>query len=153
MDKIDKKLLAVLQSSADIGNAAIGAIIGLSASQVSRRRQKLEHSGVILGYQAILDPASLGLTLNAIIRVKLSMHSERGANEFRDFVHQLGAVRFACSITGDADYLMLVRLTNLDALSTLINRQLLAHKLVSEVRSEVVLDTIKDNSEPPATSL
>lgn len=146
MDKYDKKLLALLQSSADIGNAAIGEQIGLSASQVSRRKQKLEQTGVITGYRAVIDPLTVGFNLDAIIRIKLSVHSEKGASEFSEFVQSLSAVHFACAITGDADYLLVVRLADLNSLSQLINSQLLAHKLVSEVRSEVVLDLIKDNS-------
>lgn len=147
MDNSDKKILQLVQVSAELSNAAIGDKIGLSASQVSRRRQRLEESGVISGYRAVLNPAALGFTLDAIIRIKLAMHSEQSAKQFRSFVHDLDEIRLACAITGDADYLLHARVNDLAALSSLINTRLLTHKLVAEVRSEVVLDLIKDNAD------
>jgi len=146
VDSFDKKILQIVQVSADLSNAVIGDAIGLSASQVSRRRRQLEDTGVIAGYQAVLNPAALGFTLDAIIRVKLAMHSEQSAMQFRSFVQGLDEIRLACAITGSADYLLHARLIDLDALSALINKRLLSHELVSEVRSEVVLDLIKDNA-------
>ena len=147
IDSLDKKILKVLQRSAVDSNAAIGERIGLSASQVSRRRQKLEESGAISGYRAVLNAKVLGFTLDAIIRIKLATHSETSAKQFRGFVQDLDEIRFACAITGDADYLLHARVEDLNALSALINTRLLAHKLVAEVRSDVVLDIIKDDAE------
>ena len=149
MDTSDKKILHILQSSAELSNAVIGERIGLSASQVSRRRQRLEDTGVIKSYQAVLDANALGFTLDALIRIKLATHSEQSALEFRTFVQSLDEIRLACAITGDADYLLHARVADLSGLSSLINRQLLPNKLVAEVRSEVVLDLIKDNSALP----
>jgi len=128
------------------GCAAIGEVIGLSASQVSRRRQKLEEQGVIAGYRAVLKPSALGYTLDAIIRIKLTSHTEQSAKQFRLFIQELPEIRLACAITGDADYLLHARLADLDALSSLINKRLLPLDMVAEVRSDVVLDLIKDDS-------
>ncbi len=147
MDSFDKKILRVIQTSADLSNTAIGEAIGLSASQVSRRRRQLEDSGVIVGYRAVLSSAALGLTLDALIRIKLAKHSEKSVRQFRSFVQGLDEIRLACAITGSADYLLHARVVDLTSLSTLINKRLLSNELVSEVRSEVVLDLIKDNAE------
>jgi len=147
MDNFDKKILQIVQTSADLSNSVIGEQIGLSASQVSRRRRQLEESGVISGYRAVLNPSALGFTLDAIVRIKLATHSENSAKQFRSFVQNLDEIRLACAITGSADYLLHARVVDLAALSTLINQRLLPHKLVSEVRSEVVLDMIKDNAD------
>ena len=147
MDSSDKKILRILQSSAHLSNSAVGDTVGLSASQVSRRRQKLEESGIIQGYRAVLNRPALGYTLDAIVRVKLASHNEQSAEQFKVFVQDLNEIRFACAITGDADYLLHARLKDLAALSALINKRLLSHSLVAEVRSEVVLDMIKDDGE------
>lgn len=147
MDSFDKKILQIIQTSAALSNTAIGEAIGLSASQVSRRRRQLEDTGIIVGYRAVLNPVALGFTLDAIIKIKLATHSEQSAGLFRSFVHGLEEIRLACAITGSADYLLHARVADLPALSTLINKRLLSHKLVSEVRSEVVLDLIKDNAD------
>lgn len=146
MDKYDKELLRYLQNDSSISNASIGDRIGLSSSQVSRRRTKLETDGIICGYRADVSSSALGLLLNVFIKVRLHAHDKSAATQFKTLVGNLPAVRLACSLTGDSDYLLHVRLPDLNALSVFINDQLLAHPLVSEVRSDVVLDMIKDNS-------
>jgi DNA-binding Lrp family transcriptional regulator len=149
MDRYDRRLLHALQSDASISNAVLGESIGLSASQVSRRRARLESDGIITGYHAKLSPAALGYELDAFIRIRLQAHSEDAANDFRVFVQALPAIRLACAITGDADYLLHAQLPDLRALSVLINTELLAHTLVREVRSDVVLEMIKDDTSIP----
>jgi DNA-binding Lrp family transcriptional regulator len=149
MDRADRRILNALQADASVGNAQLGDSIGLSASQISRRRARLESDGIITGYHAKLSSAALGFELNAFIRVRLQAHSESAANDFRVFVQALPAIRLACGIRGDADYLVHAQLPGLKALSVLINTELLAHKLVREVRSDVVLEMIKDDSSLP----
>lgn len=146
MDRFDKELLRHLQADASISNAAIGDRIGLSASQVSRRRTRLESQGVISRYRAEVNPASVGLGLDAFVKVRLHSHSKASSVNFRELVSTLAAVRLACAITGDADYLLHVRLKDLQALAAFINDQLLAHPDVNEVRSDVVLELLKDDS-------
>lgn len=146
MDKFDKELLRHLQLDSSTSNAILGDLIGLSASQISRRRARLESDGIICGYRAEISASAIGLKLNTFIRVRLHTHDKSAASQFKTLVADLPQVRLACSITGDADYLLHVRLPDLDALSSFINDELLAHELVSEVRSDVVLDLIKDNN-------
>ncbi|MCL4160824.1 UNVERIFIED_CONTAM: hypothetical protein GTU68_033120, partial [Idotea baltica] len=86
LDGFDVKLLAALQSNAALTNAELGDVIGLSASQVSRRRAKLEETGVIRGYRAALDPEALGLTVTAFVGVSLGAHSRENARRFRTMV-------------------------------------------------------------------
>ena len=65
IDKYDKALLHQLQEDASVSNSLIGDKIGLSASQVSRRRAKLEADGIIRAYRADVSATALGLMLNA----------------------------------------------------------------------------------------
>lgn len=145
MDRFDRQLLAHLQADASQSNATIGDRIGLSASQVSRRRARLEEQGTISGYRAEVDPAAFGLVLDAFVKVRLHSHSKGSSENFRQLVTSLKEVRLACAITGDADYLLHVRLQTLQALARFINDCLLAHPDVNEVRSDVVLELIKDD--------
>jgi DNA-binding Lrp family transcriptional regulator len=146
MDKFDRELLMHLQADSSISNAVIGDRIGLSASQISRRRARLEALGVISCYRAVVDPAAVGLGLDAFIKVRLHSHSKASSANFRQLVGSLSAVHLACAITGDADYLLHIRLKDLQALSNLINDKLLSHPDVREVRSDVVLELIKDDA-------
>lgn len=149
MDRHDAAILRHLQEDASTSNAVIGDTIGLSTSQVSRRRSRLETEGVIRRYRAEVSAAALGYRLDAFVRICLQAHSKDTAADFRGFLDSLSAVRLACAITGDADYLLHVRVSDLQALSELINTELLAHPNVREVRSDVVLDMIKDDIAMP----
>ena len=98
MDRFDKELLNYLQADASISNAAIGERIGLSASQVSRRRARLESQGVISRYHAEINPVSVGLGLNAFVKVRLHSHSKASSVNFRELVSSLAAVRLASRV-------------------------------------------------------
>jgi DNA-binding Lrp family transcriptional regulator len=144
MDKFDRELLRLLSADSSISNAVIGDRIGLSASQVSRRRVRLENDGIITGYRADLNYKALDRSLSAFIKVRLHGHSRDSFANFKTLVNDIPEVCLACTLTGDADYLLHVRLKDLQALSSLISTRLLAHVDVREVRSDVVLDMIKD---------
>jgi len=145
IDRHDGAILRLLQADSSTSNAEIGQLIGLSASQVSRRRSRLEADGIIEGYRAIVCAEALGYQLDAFVRICLHDHSKNTAAQFRQFLESLSSVRLACAITGDADYLLHIRVQDLKSLATLINTELLAHANVREVRSDVVLDKIKDD--------
>lgn len=143
IDSHDLALLKALQGDSSLTNAALGEIVHLSASQCSRRRAALEAAGVIAGYGARLDPARLGLGLRAIIRVNLRGHSAREDAGFVAFVRQQAAVVMAHSVSGDADYVLEVLVRDLADFADFIHLHLLPHPQVAQVRSEIVLRTIK----------
>lgn len=143
LDGFDRRLIAVLQDDSSLTNAALGERIGLSASQVSRRRQRLEDIGILRGYRAILDPAALGLDVIVFIHVSLAAHSGENARRFRDLVRAIPAVLEAHAVSGEADYLLKVATRTLQDLADLINGVLLAHDTVARVRSEIVLESLK----------
>lgn len=143
LDATDWRLIAALQQDASQTNAELAERIALSASQVSRRRQRLEEEGVITGYRAMLDPAAVGLTVTAFIHVALDTHSRDNARRFRDLVNLTPAVIEAHALTGEADYLVKVLVPDLKALSALINDVFLPHESVARVRSEIVLESLK----------
>ncbi len=149
LDRFDRKLLARLQEDATATNQELGGRIGLSASQVSRRRQRLEAARVVRGYHADLDPAALGLTVTAFVGVALATHSRQNARRFHELVRALPAVQEAHALTGDMDYMLKVVARDLKALAALINDELLPHEAVQNVRSFIALDTLKDSGQLP----
>ena len=145
LDAFDLKILALLQADASLTNAALAEEVNLSPSQCSRRRSGLEDAGFIRGYRADLDAEKLGYGIEAFTRVTLSSHSETTADEFADFLNDLAEVQQAQAITGDADYLVQIRVKTLEDLASFIHARLLPHPHVSQVRSDIVLKTIKEN--------
>lgn len=143
IDSFDRAILKALQADSSLTNAALGEVVNLSASQCSRRRSALEAAGLIAGYSARLDPVKLDFGLRAIIRVNLRGHSAREDDSFVDFVRRQAAVITAHSVSGDADYVLEVLVRDLAAFTDFIHHRLLPHPQVAQVRSEIVLNTIK----------
>lgn len=144
MDRFDIAILIALQRDGAMTNAALAEVVNLSASQCSRRRAALEQAGVIEGYAARLSAAKLGFGLRAIIRVNLSSHGQRKEDDFARFVTSQPAIRSAFSVSGDADYVLDLRVRDLESFADFVHGQLLPHPQVAQVRSEIVLKTLKD---------
>ena len=149
LDQFDLKLLAALEADGRLTNAELGEKVGLSASQCSRRRMRLEETGIIEGYSARLNAGRLGIGLLAFIQVSLSPHSKEKAAKFRDFVSSVAEIQEAYTLTGDADYLLKVAARDLTSLAHVINDLILPQASVSHVKSSIVLTTLKDSHRLP----
>jgi DNA-binding Lrp family transcriptional regulator len=149
LDAFDRKILKALQENGRLTNNELGERIGLSPSVCSRRRSSLENLGVIRRYTAELDPAKLGIGIKSIISVSLSNHDERNAERFKTLLSGLPNVQEAYALTGEMDYSIKVVCKDLDALSQFINSTLLPHEAVANVKTTIVLDTLKSTSELP----
>jgi len=149
VDAIDLRLLAALQDDGRLTNQQAGELVGLSASQCSRRRSALEAAGLIRGYRAVLAAEPLGLQILAFIEVTLNAHSGDNARRFRDLVARVDAVQEAYAVTGSADYLVKAVVPDLRGLSALVNDVLLGNGSVARVRSSIVLERIKETGRLP----
>jgi len=148
-DSTDTRLLAALQKNALLTAQDLGDILHLSASQIGRRRQRLEAEGYIEGYVARLDPARLGLSVQGFVQVQLSTHGPEHSASFARLIDTCPEVTSAWTMTGDADYLLRVYCKNLGALHTLIHDVLLPHKAVARVHSQIVMDQLKRDGPLP----
>jgi DNA-binding Lrp family transcriptional regulator len=149
IDGFDLKMLVALQNDGRLTNQQLADAVGLSASQCSRRRMRLEEEGVIAGYHADLDSERLGFNVIAFVHITLATHSPDNARHFRDLVQRVDDVQEAYSLTGDADYLLKVILRDLKSLSDIVNNVLMPHPSVAHVRSSIVLDRLKVTAKLP----
>lgn len=149
IDGFDRKILALLQDDARLTNAELGERVHLSASQCSRRRQRLEESGLIRGYRAMLDRERLGYGLVNIITVTLATHNRDYARRFRDLVARVPEIQEAHALTGEMDYMLKVVTSDLRSLSDFVNEILLPHESVQHVKTAVVLETLKETGALP----
>jgi Lrp/AsnC family transcriptional regulator, leucine-responsive regulatory protein len=115
LDAGDLRILGVLQAKGRLTNQELADKVGMSTSPCWRRVKRLEESGVIKGYQAVLDRRSVGLGVLAFIRVGIDSHSEAEARRFEKDVLKLDEVVACYSIAGDADFLLQVVARDLDA--------------------------------------
>lgn len=153
VDSFDLKMLAALQDDGRLTNQQLADNVGLSASQCSRRRMRLESEKVIFGYHADLAPEALGFGVVAFIQVTLATHSPDNAKKFRTLVQRVDEIQEAYSLTGDADYVLKAILRDLKGLSDLVNDVLMPHQSVAHVRSSIVLDRLKETSKLPLKAL
>jgi len=153
LDSFDLKILVALQDDGRLTNQQLADAVGLSASQCSRRRMRLEEAGVIGGYRADLDAERLGFGMLAFINITLSTHSPDNADRFRALVARVDDIQEAYALTGDSDYLLKICLRDLKSLSDIVNNVLMPHQSVAHVRSSIVLDRLKDTRRLPLRAL
>jgi DNA-binding Lrp family transcriptional regulator len=144
IDGFDIAILNALQGDASLTNAQLSERVNLSASQCSRRRSALETNGLIAGYKAVLNAEALGFGLRAITRVSLAGQQENHDDAFSRFVETQPAVRAAYSVSGEADYILEIHVRDLPEFAEFIHKRLLPHPSVAQVRSEIVLKTMKE---------
>ncbi|MCU0757209.1 MAG: Lrp/AsnC family transcriptional regulator [Xanthomonadales bacterium] len=143
LDRIDRQLLEILQREGRLSAAALAERVSLSASAVQRRLQRLEQGGVIAGYAARLDPASLGLGLTAFVRVQLERHDPGHVQRFTALARDSEEVVACHALTGDMDYLLMVMVPDLAAFNRFLMERLLASGGIRDVNSSFVLATVK----------
>jgi len=152
VDAFDLKMLAALQDDGRLTNQQLADLIGLSASQCSRRRMRLEEEKVISGYHADLSSEALGFNLIAFINITLATHSPDNSKKFRALINRVDEIQEAYALTGDADYVVKAVLRDLKGLSDIVNNVLMPHPSVAHVRSSVVLDRLKESTKLPLRS-
>ncbi len=142
MDSIDAKILKLLQKNARITASDIGAEINLSVPAVSERLKKLESSGIISQYTAIINPAHLKKDLTAIMFI--SLERPKFTDRFVEFVKDEEEILECHYLAGDFDYSLKIITENTGTLEALLNR-IKSIQGVQKTRTIVVLSTVKNN--------
>jgi DNA-binding Lrp family transcriptional regulator len=149
LDSTDCRLLAALQSDAHLTAQDLGTRLNLSPSQAGRRRQRLEADGIICGYAARLEPAKLGLDVQAFVQVQMASHRPDSAQSFARLVETQPEIVSVWTLTGEADYLLRVYTRDLGGLNRLIHDVLLPHPAVARVQSQIVMNQLKRDAPLP----
>jgi len=149
LDHFDLALLDVLQRFGRATHQQLGEQVPLSPSQIGRRLQRLEASGVIDGYRVVLRPEKLGLGVTAFTSLKLKHHGDSVIEQFQQQIDALPEVLECHAVVGDADYLLRIVAPDLNALSSFVMKRLMHVPGVDSVRSNIVLTTFKRNGPLP----
>ena len=142
-DRTDLAILRALQSDGRLSNVELAEAVKLSPSACLRRVQRLEADGVITGYRATLDAVKLGLGLHAFVRVQLRSHGAADIARFAEHINEWDEVERCFALTGDMDYLIEVRVRDLEHFSRFLLDRLLAGGQVADVNSSFVLKAVK----------
>jgi Lrp/AsnC family transcriptional regulator, leucine-responsive regulatory protein len=153
INKLDRHILRILQGDSRATFDHIGDMVGLSPSAVLRRVKRLEESGVIERYVALVKPAAVGLHLMAYINVRLEKHSEalrtNPRDQFRASVQAWPEVVECAALSGEMDYLLRVAVTDMGAYSHFVMDTLLKHPSVQDCKTSFVLDQVKATTALP----
>jgi len=144
LDRTDLRLLHALQRNAQATAADLSERLNLSASQIGRRRQRLETEGFITGVTARVDAKKLGFSVQAFVQVQTATHATETHGAFRKLVDRQPEITAAWTMTGEADYMLRVVCADLAALNRLIQDVLLPHPSVGRVQSQIVMEELKD---------
>lgn len=142
-------LLREIQSNAALSIAELAARTGMAASTLWRRMQDLEAAGVIRGRVALLDPAKVGAKLCVLAQISLADHSEASVTGFTALVRRLPEVLECHSVSGQADYMLKVRVRDVEAYEAFMSHNLLRSGFVREIHSSFVLKEIKTTTALP----
>ncbi|MCD2188920.1 Lrp/AsnC family transcriptional regulator [Actinomycetospora soli] len=142
LDHIDRALLGHLVADARITNAALAEAVGIAASTALTRVRALRERGVVRGFHADVDPAAVGLPLQAMISVRLQSDSRDRLGEFTAFVRRLPAVRDVYFVAGADDYLLHVATAGTGALRDLVDT-LNKHRDVAGTVTSLIFDHVR----------
>lgn len=151
LDRIDYKILRILQERGRITNLQLSSEIELSPAPTLERVRKLEQGGYIQSYHAQVDPEKLGLRIKAFIQVSLTRQRENAITSFVDKINAIDEIVECEQVTGDFDYQLKVIAADISSFDHLITHRLSAIEEIGHMKSYIILHTIKSSKVAPIT--
>ncbi len=148
-DAIDLAILEQLQADSKITNAMLAQTVGISPASMIERVKKLEASGIIRGYVALLDPSEVDKSMTAIVSVTLREHGEQRLREFTSTIDSLSEVLSAWHTTGEEDFILRVIVTDMAQYEDFVVHRLSTIPNIARVRTSFCLSTLKDTTRVP----
>jgi Lrp/AsnC family leucine-responsive transcriptional regulator len=153
LDRFDARILSALQRDGRLTVVELADAIGLSPTPCARRIKAMESSGTIEGYAAVLNPARVGLSVMAIVQVKLTEHTDETVARFEKEIALLDEVTNCYAMTGSYDFILEVYGRDLESLSNVVLKKLIRIPNVRDLQSSVVLATLKRSTRIPLAHL
>jgi Lrp/AsnC family leucine-responsive transcriptional regulator len=142
LDNIDLKILSILQNNGRCHLAEIAKEVDLSSPAVMERVKKLETSGIIKGYQAVLDPKKVGKDVTAFVGVSVAHQKYIGG--FAAFMMNQRDVLECHHVTGEESFILKVKTTNTESLEKILG-EIRSLEGVTGTVTKVVLSSVKES--------
>jgi Lrp/AsnC family transcriptional regulator len=152
MDRLDHKILELLQKDASLPAAEIAEKVGLSKAPCWRRIRRLHDDGVIQRIVAVLDPKSINVGTTVFVTVKAASHSAAWFDRFARAVRDIPEIVELYRLSGNVDYLMRICVPGIDAYDE-VYKKLIANCDFLDVSASFSLETIKSTTALPLTYL
>ena len=148
VDRLDRKILQILQEDATVPVAEIGRRVGLSTTPCLRRIQKLEEDGVIVGRVALLDPRKVNTKVTAFVSITTNQHNDEWLRRFAEVIRDLPEVVEFYRMAGQVDYLLRVVVPDIEAYDAFY-KKLISKIEISDVSTTFAMEQIKYTTAVP----
>ena len=148
LDEIDKKILRLLRENCHLTTQEVGDRVGLSQTPCWSRIKRLEETGVITGYVALLDPVLVGKPLSVIVEMTLDQHDDEKIENFSRHLSTLPEVTDAYLTTGEYDYVIIAAVENTEDYEVFLRKKLLKFPGIRHTRSTFCLRRLKRDASP-----
>ena len=149
LDRTDLKILDLLQKNGRLTMTELAHQVGLSATPCTERVRRLEREGVITGYHARVDPRALGRPLLVFVELKLAAKSNDAFERVKKELAFVPEVMECHLVSGDFDYLIKARISEMASYRKLLGSTLLTLPHVRESKSYLVMEEVKETLELP----
>ena len=149
LDRTDRRILECLQADGRISNVKLARKVNLTPTPCIERVKRLERQGYIRGYTALLDPDLVNASLLVFVEIDLSHNSPDAFRRFRDEALKLSEIMECHLVSGNFDYLIKARVSDMKTYRALLGEKILSLPGVSASRSYVVMEQIKETMNLP----
>lgn len=149
LDRTDRQILQALQADGRISNVALAKKVNLTATPCLERVRRLERDGYISGYTALLNPQMVEAGLLVFVEINLLRNSPDAFRDFRRQALKLPEIQECHLVSGNFDYLMKARVKDIHEYRSLLGEKILALPGVSDSRSYVVMEEVKESTVLP----
>ena len=146
LDDTDRKILEIMQNDGRITNAKLASLIGISPPAMLERVRRLEASGVISRYVALVDREKINLGVMAIVSVSLAVHEMTSVDKIKEKLSELDEVLECYMVSGEDDFILKVALESINCYSDFAMQKLASIQGIQNFKSSFVLATIKNST-------
>jgi Lrp/AsnC family transcriptional regulator, leucine-responsive regulatory protein len=143
LDASDREILIALQEDARLSTAQLGERINTSQSPAWRRLKRLEETGVVTGYRAVLDPRKLGFGVLAFVQMSVDRQDEKSSAAFEAAICEVPEVLLCHGVSGPEDFVVIVAARDLEDYSQILIKKLRVLPGVKSIRTSFSLKSIK----------
>ena len=148
LDRIDFDILGILQKNARISNKELAEANSISPSTCLERVRRLNKAGVIQGYRAVVDPAVLGIAVQAMISIRLRQHAKIDFESLMEEISQAREVVNVYLLAGDNDLLIHVAVRDVDHLRSVVVDNFTARYEVAHIETALIFEYVKTATLP-----
>lgn len=146
LDLTDKKILNLLQQNSKANIKEIALKIGLTQTPTYERIKRLEKTGVIKNYIAVLDKEKVGYTIEVFCQVTLLVHSKEMITRFENAINKIDDVMECFHVAGNYDYLLKIIVKDMNSYQAFLKNKLSVLDSVANVQSTFVMSSTKDSA-------